>query len=168
MVLVAFVGIGPTAGAWALGLHSIGSLGRLFADALDNAPEAPQQALASTGASRLAVACYATVPLALGPIATHLLFRFEWNLRMATVLGLIGAGGIGQALFEAQQLFFYREALAYVIVTAALVLATDAASGHLRQRIGLIRYGSAISSPFCLAAIEPAPGLGRQPPAQAQ
>ena len=150
MVLVAFVGIGPVAGAWALGLHSIGSFGRLFADALDNAPERPQQALAATGASRLAVACYATIPLALGPIATHVLFRLEWNLRMATVLGLIGAGGVGQALYEAQQLFFYQEALAWVIVTAVLILTADWLATRLRRKLRLAQGQTAVPRPFCL------------------
>ncbi len=150
MVLVAFVGIGPVAGAWALGLHSFGSFGRLFADALDNAPRQPQQALAATGASRLAIACYATIPLALGPMATHLLFRFEWNLRMATVLGLIGAGGIGQALYEAQQLFFYREALAWMIVTAMLIVGADWLATRLRRRLRLAQGQVAVPRPFCL------------------
>lgn len=142
LVLVAIAGIGPVAGAWALGLHSFGSLGRMFADALDNAPEEPQRAIASTGASPTIVGLYATIPLALGPIATHALFRLEWNLRMATVLGLIGAGGIGQALYEAQQLFFYDQVLAYVIITAALILITDAGSAGVRRWLRLTEHGS--------------------------
>ena len=108
---------GPVAGAWALGLHSAGCLARLFADALENAPAAPQAAIAATGASRLKVFAFATAPLSLAPLAAHSLFRFEWNLRMATVLGVIGAGGVGQALYVAQQLFFYQHMLAYVLVT---------------------------------------------------
>lgn len=151
LVLVALAGIGPAAGAWALGLHSFGSLGRLFADSLDAAPEQPQHAIAGTGASPIAVACYATVPLAKGAILTHLLFRLEWNLRMATVLGLIGAGGIGQALYEAQQLFFYREAFAYVLVTAALVLVTDHLGARLRARIRLPRGVRPLPRPACNA-----------------
>lgn len=135
LVLVAMVGIGPLAGAWALGIHTFGSLGRLFADALDNTAVRPQQALASTGASPVVIAAYATLPLALSPLATHLLFRLEWNLRVATVLGLIGAGGIGQALYEAQQLFFYNQVLTYVIVTGSLVLLTDYASARMRARL---------------------------------
>ena len=138
LVLIAVVGVGPVAGAWALGLHSFGSFGRLFADALDSAPRQPQRAIASTGASPLVVALYATLPLARGAILTHLLFRFEWNLRMATVLGLIGAGGIGQALYEAQQLFFYNQVLAYIVVTAALVLLTDHLGAKLRRQVGKI------------------------------
>lgn len=141
LVLVAVSGVGPAAGAIALGLHSFGSLARLFADALDNAPRAPQEAVAATGGSRLSVATYATIPLAGGAILTHFLFRLEWNLRMATVLGLIGAGGIGQALYEAQQLFFYDQALAYVLLTAALILAFDRLGAAARRRLRLRGQG---------------------------
>lgn len=153
LVLVALVGVGPLAGAWALGLHSFGSLARLFADALDTAPDRPQQAIASTGAASIAVACYATIPLALGPMAAHLLFRLEWNLRMATVLGLIGAGGVGQALYEAQQLFFYNEALAYVLVIAALILFTDQLSAWLRARLRMTHSELRTPRMACMAPI---------------
>jgi phosphonate transport system permease protein len=139
LLLIAVVGVGPTAGAWALGLHSLGSLSRLFADSLDNAPAEPQLAIAGTGASAVVVGAYATLPLALGPLAAHALFRLEWNLRMATVLGLIGAGGVGQALYNAQQLFFYDQMLAYLIVTWLLVAGVDAGSERLRRRYGLSR-----------------------------
>ena len=138
LVLIAVVGIGPVAGAWAIGIHTAGTLSRLFAETLENAPRAPQEAVASTGASRLGVLAYATAPLAIGPLAAHTLFRFEWNLRIAAVLGAIGAGGVGQALYEAQQLFFYRQMLGYILVTAMLVGLVDAASERLRRRYGLL------------------------------
>jgi phosphonate transport system permease protein len=139
LILIAVAGVGPVAGAWALGLHSTGSLARLFADTLDNAPREPQLALAGTGASAVVVGAYATVPLALGPLAAHALFRLEWNLRMATVLGLIGAGGVGQALYEAQQLFFYPQMLAYVIITWLLVATVDVSSERVRRRYKLLQ-----------------------------
>lgn len=138
LILIAVVGIGPVAGAWAIGVHTAGTLARLFADTLENAPPGPQQAIASTGASRFSVLAYGAAPLALGPLAAHSLFRFEWNLRIASVLGVIGAGGVGQALYEAQQLFFYRQMLAYVLVTALLVAMTDKASEALRRRYRLL------------------------------
>jgi phosphonate transport system permease protein len=143
LLLIAVSGVGPTAGAVALGVHSTGSLARLFADALDNAPRQPQLAIAATGASPLVVGAYATAPLALGPLAAHALFRLEWNLRMATVLGLIGAGGIGQALYNAQQLMFYRQMMAYILITWALVAAVDAASSAIRRRYRLSQTVSA-------------------------
>jgi phosphonate transport system permease protein len=138
LVLISVVGIGPVAGAWAIGIHTAGTLSRLFAETLENAPAAPQAAVASTGASRLGVLAYATAPLALGPLAAHTLFRFEWNLRIATILGVIGAGGVGQALYEAQQLFFYRQMLAYVLVTAVLIGLVDAAGERMRRHYGLL------------------------------
>jgi phosphonate transport system permease protein len=138
LVLIAVAGVGPAAGTWALGLHSLGALTRLFADSLDNAPREPQLAIVGTGASAVVVGAYATLPLALGPMAAHALFRFEWNLRMATVLGLIGAGGVGQALYNAQQLFFYDQMLAYVMVTWAIVALADLGSERLRRRYGLL------------------------------
>lgn len=138
LILIAAVGVGPVAGAWAIGLHTSGTLARLFADTLENAPEGPRRAIASTGASRFGVLAYATAPLALGPLAAHTLFRFEWNLRIATVLGVIGAGGVGQALYDAQQLFFYRQMFAYVLVTALILSVVDWASEGARRRCGLL------------------------------
>jgi len=99
-------------------------------------PPAPLQALASTGAPAALVALFGTLPLARGPLAAHALFRVEWNLRMATVAGLIGAGGVGQALFEAQQLMFYRRMMAYLIVTIVMVAAADMLNERTRRRFG--------------------------------
>jgi phosphonate transport system permease protein len=138
LVLVAVAGVGPVAGILALGLHSAGCLGRLFAESFENVRPEPVLAVAATGASPLAVAGYATIPLAFGPIGVHALFRLEWNLRQATVVGMIGAGGIGQALYEAQQLFFYRQMMAYLLITWVVVLAVDRASEWTRRRIGAV------------------------------
>lgn len=136
LILVVTVGIGPLAGALALGLHSAGVLGKLYAESLENVPEAPIAALSATGAARVPVVAFGFVPLALGPIVVHTLFRLDWNVRAATIVGLIGAGGVGQALFDAQQLFFYREMLFYVLITWALVAASDWFGERLRVRLG--------------------------------
>jgi phosphonate transport system permease protein len=136
LVLVAIAGVGPTAGIFALGLHSAGCLGRLFAESFENVRPDPVLAVAATGASPLAVASFATIPLALGPVGIHSLFRLEWNVRQATVVGMIGAGGIGQALYEAQQLFFYRQTVAYLLITWLIVLVVDRASAFTRRRFG--------------------------------
>src|ERR1041385_306603 len=98
LLLIAYAGVGPAAGAAALGLHSAGCLGKLFAETFENVRTAPVAAIKATGAGPSAVFAYAMAPLAFGAIVAHSLFRFDWNLRMATVVGLIGAGGIGQAL----------------------------------------------------------------------
>ena len=136
LVLVTLVGVGPVAGVLALGLHSAGVLGKLYAESCENVRRAPVQALEATGAPRLAVACYAILPLASGPMAVHTLFRLEWNLRAATVVGMIGAGGIGQALYNAQQLFFYNQMMAYVLITWAIVMASDSLSRWTRRSFG--------------------------------
>ena len=114
-------------------------VGRLFAESLENVRAEPVLAIASTGASPLAVASYGTVPLSLGALGVHTLFRLEWNVRQATVVGMIGAGGIGQALFEAQQLFFYRQMIAYLLITWVIVLAVDRISAWTRGRVGGIQ-----------------------------
>jgi len=136
LVLVTVAGIGPVAGTLALGFHSGGCLGRLFAESFENVRPAPVLAIAATGASRFAIASYATIPLAVGPLSVHTLFRLEWNLRQATVVGMIGAGGIGQALFEAQQLFFYRQMIAYLLITWTIILIVDRLSEWSRKRAG--------------------------------
>jgi hypothetical protein len=124
------------AGAVALGLHSAGVLGKLYAESCENVRRPAVRALEATGASPLAVACYAILPLASAPMAVHTLFRLEWNLRAATVVGMIGAGGIGQALYDAQQLLFYRQMMAYVLITRAMVMLSDAWSDGMRGRMG--------------------------------
>ena len=137
LLLIVAVGVGPIAGTLALGFHSLGCLGRLFAECFENIPAAPVLALESTGASTIAVAAFGTVPLAAGPIAAHALFRLEWNLRMATVAGLIGAGGIGQALYEAQQLMFYRPMMAYLLITVVIVVIAEVLNDRTRRHFRL-------------------------------
>ncbi|HXY79073.1 MAG TPA: ABC transporter permease subunit [Candidatus Bathyarchaeia archaeon] len=134
LLFVTFVVGGAWAGIFALGLHSFGVLGKLFAESLENVPPDPIRALEATGAPRVAVAAFGNYPLAFGPIVVHALFRFEWNVRAATVLGLIGAGGIGEALFDAQEMFFYRQMFAYLLVTCVMVGVLDYASTRLRKR----------------------------------
>lgn len=141
LLLVSVIGTGPEAGIIALALHGTGSLGRLYAESFENIRTEPVHAIATTGARPLAIAGFAYVPLALAPMAVHTLFRLEWNVRAATIVGVIGAGGIGQALFNAQQLFFYRQMTAYILITWLIVAAVDYASDRFRTDLGLMeRY----------------------------
>ena len=135
LILVSAIGVGPQAGLTALALHTTGALGRLYAESFENIPLAPVYAVAATGAPRIAIAGFAFIPLALPPMAVHTLFRLEWNVRAATIVGVIGAGGIGQALFNAQQLFFYRQMTAYIAITWVLVGLVDYGSGFVRRRM---------------------------------
>jgi phosphonate transport system permease protein len=116
-----------------IGLHSAGALGKLYAESLENVAAEPVIAMASTGGSTLSIAGFAVLPLAFAPMTVHTLFRFEWNMRAATIVGMIGAGAIGGALFNAQQLFFYRQMMAYVLITWAMIMITDAANVRLRK-----------------------------------
>jgi phosphonate transport system permease protein len=133
LVLMGVAGLGPKIGILALGLHSAGSLGKLFAESLENVPPEPVLAMTATGGSRIAITSFAHLPLAFAPMVVHSLFRLEWNMRAAAVVGMISAGGIGQALFNAQQLFHYREMVWYLIVTWALVMLTDAINTRVRK-----------------------------------
>ncbi|HKF21850.1 MAG TPA: ABC transporter permease subunit [Candidatus Angelobacter sp.] len=134
LLLVCAAVIGPRAGMLALALHSTGVFGKLYAESIENVAPEPVMALETTGGARIAIAGFGLMPLAFPPMAIHTLFRFEWNIRAAAIVGMIGAGGIGQALYNSQQLMFYDQTLAYVLITAALVLAVDFANTQLRKR----------------------------------
>lgn len=134
LLLVVSVGVGPVAGIFALGLHSGGVLGKLYSEAFENVDRSPVASIRATGAPMPSTLAFAIVPLAFGPIAVNTLFRLEWNTRAAAVVGMIGAGGIGQALFLAQQLFFYKTMMAYVAIIWIIVLLFDILGERLRGR----------------------------------
>jgi phosphonate transport system permease protein len=136
LVMVSVLSVGPAVGVMALGLHSAGVLGKLYAESFENVRAEPVRAVEATGATRLGVAFFAILPLAFAPMTIHSLFRFEWNLRAATVVGMIGAGGIGGALYEAQQLFFYPQMMAYLLITWLIVSGSDLLGEKTRRRTG--------------------------------
>lgn len=133
LIFVSAATMGLQAGIAALALHSTGVLGKLYSESLENVQPEPVMSLAATGAPGIAVAAFAHFPLAFPPIAIQTLFRFEWNIRAAAVVGMIGAGGIGQALYNAQQLFFYDQMFAYLLITCVIVTLVDLANSHLRH-----------------------------------
>ena len=135
MVLAA--GIGPFAGALALALHTTGVLGRLFAESLENAPRAPEQALLLGGAGRVAAFGYASLPMVLPQWLAYTLYRWEMNIRMAAVLGFVGGGGLGQLLYFHLSLFQQRQAMTVLLAMFALVAGVDFASARLRRGLGL-------------------------------
>jgi phosphonate transport system permease protein len=137
LILVTASILGPPAGVAALALHCTGSLGRLFAESFENIPAEPVHAISATGASRLSTALFAFLPMALPTLAVHTLFRLEWNVRAATVVGIIGAGGVGESLFHAMQLFFYKQMMAYILITGLMVATVDFLSSRSRKALGL-------------------------------
>jgi len=128
------VGLGPFAGALALALHTTGVLGRLYAEALDNAPPAPRQSLRLSGAPGGLAFLYGTLPGAAPQLLAYTLYRWEMNIRMAAILGFVGAGGLGQLLYFELSLFHHAQASTVIVAMLALSIAVDQASAWLRQR----------------------------------
>ncbi len=137
LVALAFVGLGPKAGAVALALHTAGVLGKLFAESLELSDTLPAEALVASGGTALAAVAVGIVPGAFAAMSAHLLYRWEWNVRASTTLGIVGAGGLGQQIFNAQQLLHDRELLAYVLVAIVLVLVSDRVTQLGRRRLDL-------------------------------
>ena len=132
---VAAVGLGPFPGALALGVNFGGILGRLYAEALENIDPGPVEALEATGASRLQVIAFAMLPQALPQFVTYNLYWFEVGVRSATVLGMVGAGGIGFELVTTIRLFEWRETGVVLLLILAMVTIIDLASTWIRSRI---------------------------------
>ncbi|AOE84264.1 phosphonate ABC transporter, permease protein PhnE [Pseudomonas sp. TCU-HL1] len=132
MVLAA--GLGPNAGTLALALHTAGVLGRLFAEALENTQPEPAESIRLNGGGRVAAFCYGTLPSVWPQLVAYMLYRWENNIRMASVLGFVGAGGLGQMLYMSLSLFQEAQASSVIIAMLVLVLGVDALSGWMRQR----------------------------------
>lgn len=133
MVLAA--GLGPFAGALALALHTTGVLGRLFAEALENAPSAPEQALRDSGGGAFAAFLYGTLPWVWAQWLSYVLYRWEMNIRMAAILGFVGAGGLGSLLYYELSLLHQQQASTVILAMLLLVVVVDAASAVARHRL---------------------------------
>lgn len=134
-IIVIAAGLGPFAGVLALAVHTTGVLGRLFADALENAPADASRTLRVNGATRAAAFWYATLPQLLPQFVSYALYRWENNIRAASVLGLVGAGGLGQLLYFHLSLFQMHEAATVIIAILLLVGLVDAASYRIRTKL---------------------------------
>jgi phosphonate transport system permease protein len=135
LVFVSAVGLGPFPGVLALALHGAGMLGKFFAEAIEEIDQGPIEALRATGARPLQVIVYAVLPQVITAWIAVVLYRFEVNLRSATVLGMVGAGGLGFELVSSLKLFRYQETATCIIVITVMVIVADAISNALRQRI---------------------------------
>jgi len=135
LFFVTAVGLGPFPGGLALAVHSIGMLGRLFAETIENMDMAPIDALSLTGANRLQVFTHGVVPSVLPALTGIGLYRLDENIRSSLVLGFVGAGGIGFQLLTAMNLFQYREVSLLLIVIFVIVFAAERLSAICRQRL---------------------------------
>ena len=132
-ILLIAAGLGPFAGTLALAVHTTGVLGRLFADALENLPPAPETTLRINGAAPMTAFFYATLPQVLPQMLSYTLYRWENNIRAAAILGVVGAGGLGQMLKYHLSLFQMQQAASVIIAMLLMVALVDAISFWLRR-----------------------------------
>jgi phosphonate transport system permease protein len=133
LICIVAVGFGPFAGALALGLHTAGVLGKLWAEALDEAPREPLEVLEASGATRAIRTLWGAWPQARTLVASYGILRWEFNLRASALVGFLGGGGLGLRLYNAVQLAFYEQVTTMVLLILALVVVSDALSDALRR-----------------------------------
>ncbi|MCY1164502.1 MAG: phosphonate ABC transporter, permease protein PhnE [Pseudomonadota bacterium] len=132
LIFVAAVGLGPFPGVLALGLHGAGMLGKFFAESIEDIDQGPIEALRSTGAGPIQIIIFGVIPQVITSWIAVVLYRFETNLRQATVLGMVGAGGIGFELVGSMKLFQYQDTATCILVIVVMVMAADYISSKLR------------------------------------
>jgi len=132
-LLLISAGLGPMAGTLALALHTSGVLGRLFAEAMENVPTGPGNALRSQGVGPLRVFHYATLPQVLPQLMSYTLYRWENNIRAAAILGVVGAGGLGQLLSFHMGLFQMNKTATILAAMLLMVACVDSLSFSLRR-----------------------------------
>lgn len=135
LIFVFIVGLGPFPGVLALGIHTAGVLGKLFAEVIEDVDPRPIEALQSTGASRLGILIYGVLPQAAPQFLSYALYRWEVNIRAAAVMGFVGAGGLGQRIHLAISLFHEHQLLTLILAIYVIVTVVDVLSAYLRARL---------------------------------
>lgn len=133
IVFVAAVGFGALPGVLALGLHSIGMVGKFFAESIEHAHDAPIEASRAAGHSPLQVIFHGILPQVMPQMADVSIYRWEYNFRASTVMGMVGAGGIGFELMGALRIMQYQDVMAILLVILLMVTLVDGFSGYLRR-----------------------------------
>jgi phosphonate transport system permease protein len=135
LLFVSAVGLGAVAGTITIVIDTIGFCGRFFAEAMEDADKRPQEALFAIGAGRFSVLCGAVLPDAMPSLINTTLFALEKAVRSSVVLGLVGAGGIGQELKVAFDLFQYRNASTIILVIFVIVVLMEFVTDRLRSKV---------------------------------
>jgi phosphonate ABC transporter permease subunit PhnE len=135
IVFVVWVGIGPFAGVLALTLHTIASLGKLYSEQVENISHGPIEAVTATGANSLQTIIYAVIPQIIPPYIAFTIYRWDINVRMSTIIGFAGGGGIGFLLQQNLNLLKYRQASVQMIAIAIVVATLDYVSARIREKI---------------------------------
>lgn len=135
LLFVAAVGLGPFAGVIGIALHTWGSAAKLLADHVENMPTGPFHAVLGTGAGRFTAICYAVLPEILPVLLSGALYWWEFNVRASTVLGVVGAGGIGLELKNSMDLLDFPRLFTIIALILVVVTVLDAVSGWIRKRL---------------------------------
>lgn len=135
LIFVTAVGLGPFAGVLALICHNTGVMGKLWAEAMEEIDQGPQEALCTAGANRTQQVTHATLPMVVPQFVGLLLYRFDVNVRSSLVLGLVGAGGIGLLINQSIKSFQFAEMLTHIIVVLILIVVVDQVSAFVRRRL---------------------------------
>jgi len=135
LIFVAALGLGPMPGALALGVHTAGFLGKFFAESLERVDKGTYEGVAATGANFPQLVMYAGWPSILREAAGYTLYIMDRNVRMASVLGLVGAGGIGLALHDTLRLFDYGQSAALILVIMVTIVVIDHLSAWIREKL---------------------------------
>jgi phosphonate transport system permease protein len=133
LLFVVAVGLGPFAGVMALAIHNVGIIAKLFSEAVEASDPRPVEGIRATGALRVQEVIFGIVPQVLPLWSSYTLYRFETNVRSATVLGIVGAGGIGHSLYENIRSFHYAETAAIIIIVVLTVSLIDLLSAQIRK-----------------------------------
>jgi phosphonate ABC transporter permease subunit PhnE len=134
IVFVAWVGLGPFAGALALSLHTVAALAKLYSEQVESILEGPLEAIQATGANRLQTIVFAVVPQIIPPYISFTMYRWDINVRMSTIIGFVGGGGIGFILQQNINLLNYRAASVNMLAIAVVVASMDYISSAIRER----------------------------------
>ncbi|SDT04168.1 phosphonate ABC transporter, permease protein PhnE [Bradyrhizobium canariense] len=135
LIFVIAFGLGPMAGVLAITIHSIGALGKQYAEMVENIDMKPVEGLRSTGASWISCMRFAVLPQVAAGFASYTLLRFEINVRSASVMGFVGAGGIGLELITAIRKFYYSDVSAILLMVVLTVFVIDISTGWIRGRL---------------------------------
>jgi len=135
LMFVSAFGLGPLAGILAIAIHSFGTLGKLFTEALENIDMKPVEGVRSTGSRFIEAMRFGALPQVMSTFASYTLLRFEINVREGSVVGMVGAGGIGQDLFVAIRKFYYTDVSAILLMIIVCVAVIDLVTERIRHRL---------------------------------
>lgn len=135
IVMVILFGLGNAAGVFGIAFHNIGVMGKLYSEAIEGIDGGPLEAITATGANRFQVIWTAVLPQLFNPFVSFSIYRLDTNVRLAPILGLVGGGGIGAALFQNIQLLRYPQAGTIILLIVITVAAMDFGSAQIRKRL---------------------------------